>query len=915
MKPQNILIAADGTIKLCDFGFARAMSNNTFVLRSIKGTPLYMAPELVQELPYTHAVDLWSVGVILFELVTGKPPFYTTSIYALIKQIINDQPSYPSSISPAFKALLKGLLEKDPRRRLDWPELLHHPFIEKKDVNVEKIAAGHINSKVKNQGGSPKKSFVAQENHPKSASPVKNESTPPMNLKGRPIRPGHEPTFIDPPQFSAQGSPSTGLGGIVASPNSPDYRFPASNSSPPILSVLVDAERKIQKDHLDEAISILTSHSTLQAIRDALTPPSSGAALKKWSKLQETVHAVRLLDKVMSRVHGKALQDLDPTGELVSVMILLAKSAHLSSGTSPELASAAAAALHQCEDWIVSLETVGLCCELVSTRGSWSVVVEGCIGISKWAVRAQSTVLDPSSNYKGMAEKVLERFQMKKVPGRLCRCIEDVRKDGIAGQREIECIIMKALESLLPCKHSSFGFSKMCSHAPADNYFPCTLLYSQNDDGAGKSFHSDGIPVPLVSLWMSSAQAVMESLEAIKCLIGNLGAENQDVSSCANRMLHRISKLEPRTGRFISGTINKILQDISRSKSTSSLIGIYSLFQAALISCSAKEMNSTSLDLISRGISNKLIQTLKTIILSSSKDVVALSVSMAVLGVFLEFVHHGSVEKSDVSDIIGSLDSILPIMKTFLQSPLQKSNNLRFSDVEGHPGITGLFDGPLHFFFIMSKIDAKKAITSGLFGSVVRLTSLLSQCPSFFDPAAHPSIEISPFGFVHLVQGVQNILDFDISSADVFVESSTAISVLISSMSPEFLNDVQKFCARTGSTQRDDIQAMLSKNSRCIDLVDSMRCSAVGSLQVLVSLSTTFGQKNAQFEIIKEKMSLNSNIIPYLVSVIFGVSKERGRESLQDSISLLARLTLMHGDDAVVAFARSGGLDPVVLEK
>ncbi|KAJ4775661.1 serine/threonine protein kinase 2 [Rhynchospora pubera] len=65
MKPQNILISSGSVVKLCDFGFARAMSVNTVVLRSIKGTPLYMAPELVQEQPYNHTADLWSLGVIL----------------------------------------------------------------------------------------------------------------------------------------------------------------------------------------------------------------------------------------------------------------------------------------------------------------------------------------------------------------------------------------------------------------------------------------------------------------------------------------------------------------------------------------------------------------------------------------------------------------------------------------------------------------------------------------------------------------------------------------------------------------------------------------------------------------------------------------------------------------------------------
>ena len=61
MKPQNILIGANGVVKLCDFGFARAMSCNTMVLTSIKGTPLYMAPELVQEQPYNHTVSSLSV--------------------------------------------------------------------------------------------------------------------------------------------------------------------------------------------------------------------------------------------------------------------------------------------------------------------------------------------------------------------------------------------------------------------------------------------------------------------------------------------------------------------------------------------------------------------------------------------------------------------------------------------------------------------------------------------------------------------------------------------------------------------------------------------------------------------------------------------------------------------------------------
>ncbi|CBY30447.1 unnamed protein product [Oikopleura dioica] len=129
MKPQNILISKDGQIKLCDFGFARTMGSATFVLTSIKGTPLYMAPELVQEKPYDHTADLWSLGCILYELFAGQPPFYTTSIFQLVSLIIQEEIHWPEDMSPELTGFLKGILTKDPKKRLGWPHLLNHPFV------------------------------------------------------------------------------------------------------------------------------------------------------------------------------------------------------------------------------------------------------------------------------------------------------------------------------------------------------------------------------------------------------------------------------------------------------------------------------------------------------------------------------------------------------------------------------------------------------------------------------------------------------------------------------------------------------------------------------------------------------------------------------------------------------------------
>eukprot|EP01064_Diplonema_japonicum_P010398 TRINITY_DN17650_c0_g1_i1.p1 TRINITY_DN17650_c0_g1~~TRINITY_DN17650_c0_g1_i1.p1 ORF type:complete len:1092 (+),score=233.50 TRINITY_DN17650_c0_g1_i1:37-3312(+) len=154
MKPQNILIGRNGTVKLCDFGFARAMSCNTMVLTSIKGTPLYMAPELVQEQPYNHTADLWSLGCILYELFYGVPPFYTNNIYSLIHLIVKDPVKFPDQISPCFRSFLKGLLNKHPSSRLDWPHILEHEFVkETEDDRQLSIQRAELDAKMRERLG------------------------------------------------------------------------------------------------------------------------------------------------------------------------------------------------------------------------------------------------------------------------------------------------------------------------------------------------------------------------------------------------------------------------------------------------------------------------------------------------------------------------------------------------------------------------------------------------------------------------------------------------------------------------------------------------------------------------------------------------------------------------------------------
>ncbi|KAE8578690.1 hypothetical protein XENTR_v10023730 [Xenopus tropicalis] len=140
MKPQNILLSKDGTVKLCDFGFARELSLDTLMVRSIKGTPLYMSPELILERPYDHRSDLWALGCIVYELLVGTPPFYAHSIFQLVSIITQQAVRWPRGVSPELTNFLQGLLTKDPAVRLSWPELLRHPFIKDQVVVVEENA-------------------------------------------------------------------------------------------------------------------------------------------------------------------------------------------------------------------------------------------------------------------------------------------------------------------------------------------------------------------------------------------------------------------------------------------------------------------------------------------------------------------------------------------------------------------------------------------------------------------------------------------------------------------------------------------------------------------------------------------------------------------------------------------------------
>ncbi|CAE8594803.1 unnamed protein product, partial [Polarella glacialis] len=201
MKPQNVLVGSNDAVKLCDFGFARVMSSHTTVLTSIKGTPLYMAPELVQERPYDCSADLWSLGVICYELFVGQPPFYTNSLISLIHLIVENPVTYPDNMSPDFRSFLQGLLHKNPKQRIGWPDLLHHPFIREDSVGAAASEAATAAATARRQAASAAGAAASLRQKPAEIQP------PP-----RPLRSGLSALAMWLPFFEAACAPTRSQG-------------------------------------------------------------------------------------------------------------------------------------------------------------------------------------------------------------------------------------------------------------------------------------------------------------------------------------------------------------------------------------------------------------------------------------------------------------------------------------------------------------------------------------------------------------------------------------------------------------------------------------------------------------------------------------------------------------------------------
>ena len=145
LKPENILIDSENHIKLADFGLAKERIAQGELTQSFCGSPAYLSPEMVQRKGVGKSADIYGIGAVLYEMISGTPPFYSNEIEKLYQNIKKSKLVLHNYFSDELKDLLKKLLCRDPKKRIgiyNKSEIKSHPFF--KDLDWEKLGRKEI---------------------------------------------------------------------------------------------------------------------------------------------------------------------------------------------------------------------------------------------------------------------------------------------------------------------------------------------------------------------------------------------------------------------------------------------------------------------------------------------------------------------------------------------------------------------------------------------------------------------------------------------------------------------------------------------------------------------------------------------------------------------------------------------------
>jgi len=151
LKAENILLDRHSNIKLIDFGLSKGFTDDEPYLDTACGSPAYAPPEMIIGKKYSKAVDIWSLGVMLYAMVVGRLPFDDQSLKRVLKKIVYTQLEIPITLSAQLIDLLSKLLEKNPESRITIEKIKEHPWFSQSEynsiVNTSMMNATYLESK------------------------------------------------------------------------------------------------------------------------------------------------------------------------------------------------------------------------------------------------------------------------------------------------------------------------------------------------------------------------------------------------------------------------------------------------------------------------------------------------------------------------------------------------------------------------------------------------------------------------------------------------------------------------------------------------------------------------------------------------------------------------------------------------
>ena len=139
IKPENALLGENDVAKLTDFGWSNYIDDSGEQRNTFCGTPIYLAPEMIKSCGHDEHVDIWCIGCLMFELLTGKPPFSGADKEQLMINILHLKINWPRDINKDAKDLITKILRAEPKSRISLTEMLQHPFFTKYYPNASSV--------------------------------------------------------------------------------------------------------------------------------------------------------------------------------------------------------------------------------------------------------------------------------------------------------------------------------------------------------------------------------------------------------------------------------------------------------------------------------------------------------------------------------------------------------------------------------------------------------------------------------------------------------------------------------------------------------------------------------------------------------------------------------------------------------